>query len=61
MFALHIKTGNDAFGDTDSSRAAEVARMLRLVASQLERGSREAPILDSNGNRVGRFLLEREG
>lgn len=57
MFELNIETDNAAFEDEDG--AFEVARILRLVASQLERGARSAPILDVNGNRVGSYNLPR--
>lgn len=56
-FSLEIRTDNDAF--TDGNDKAECARILRQVADSLERGTRGAPLFDFNGNRVGRFDLER--
>jgi hypothetical protein len=57
MFKIEIDTGNAAFED---DKGAEVARILRDVATALERGTRAAPLHDYNGNRVGRFTLEAE-
>jgi hypothetical protein len=54
-FTLKIDTGNAAFDETPGE---EVARILRDVATALERGTRGAPLHDSNGNRVGRFDLK---
>jgi len=53
-FSISIDTGNAAFED---DAGAEVARILRDVATALERGTRGAPLHDINGNRVGRFDL----
>jgi hypothetical protein len=60
-FQIEFRTGNSAFENADGERdeAAEVARILRDVANAIERGTRGAPIHDSNGNRIGRFDLER--
>jgi hypothetical protein len=56
MFKLTIETGNAAFDD--GAAPYECARILRLVADALERGTSGAPLHDSNRNRVGRFDLE---
>lgn len=56
-FTLEIRTDNAAFDD-GSKGAHECARILRMVANALERGTRGAPLHDFNGNRVGRFDLE---
>lgn len=56
-FTLEIRTGNAAFDDGQAG-ATECARLLRLAADALERGTRGAPLHDFNGNRVGRFDLE---
>jgi hypothetical protein len=55
MLTLTIRTENAAF---DDDAAAECARILRLVATSLERGTRGAPLHDFNGNQVGRFDLK---
>ena len=55
-FTIDSSTGNAAF---DDDAGAEVARILRDVATALERGTRSAPLHDINGNRVGRFELHR--
>ena len=56
-FTLAIETGNDAFDGVEQS---EVARILRVVADQVERGTDCANISDVNGNTVGTFELELE-
>jgi hypothetical protein len=58
MFTLKIRTENCAF---DGDPRHELARILRLVADALERGTSGAPIHDANGNQVGRFDLETPG
>lgn len=50
MFGLEFRTENEAFEDE-----REIPRILKLVASQVERGSRSGLILDSNGNTVGNW------
>ena len=55
MLTLRIRTDNAAF-DGDA-RAPELARILRIAATAIERGTRGAPLHDSNGNHVGRFDL----
>ena len=54
---VEIRTDNDAFADGND--ATECARILRLIAESLERGTRGMPLHDFNGNRVGRFDLTR--
>jgi hypothetical protein len=51
MFRLFIQTGNDAFRE---NRTAELVRIIREVADKLEEGNRFPPVVDSNGNSVGR-------
>jgi len=55
---ITIDTGNAAFDDMPEQ---ECARILRDVATALERGTRGAPLHDFNGNRVGRFDLKTKG
>jgi hypothetical protein len=55
-FKLSIRTGNAAFDGADLR--PEVARLLRLTADALERGTWGAPLHDLNGNAVGRFDLD---
>lgn len=58
---LSFETDNAAFGDdNDTDRAHECARILRLIASQIERGSRGGQCVDLNGNKVGSWELERQ-
>jgi len=65
-FHLTIETDNAAFGEDDESRAAEVARILFRLAERLALAGQfgtdmtrepvdEGPLLDLNGNTVGRF------
>lgn len=61
MFKLEIRTGNEAFND-GTEGAYEVARLLRIVADALQRGTSGAPLFDANGNQCGRFdLRTRDG
>jgi hypothetical protein len=52
-----INTANAAFGDSDSSRAEEVARLLREIAEDLDNGEVCGPVIDLNGNKVGTWDL----
>jgi hypothetical protein len=54
---ISIKTDNAAFGDTDSVRAEEVARLLREIAEDLDNGEVCGPVIDLNGNKVGTWDL----
>ena len=56
MFKAEFKTENAAFA---CDMEGEAARILKLIASQIERGSHGASIKDINGNTVGRWELER--
>ena len=65
MFSLDIKTDNAAFGEdegghTAASVAAEVARILRELAQDIENGGDGGAVMDLNGNKVGRYRLEFE-
>lgn len=57
MVKIEIATDNDAFGETDDERGAEVARILRALADRFAREAdpRAVPTIlrDTNGNRVG--------
>lgn len=54
MITITIKTDNAAFAD--GNRAAEVARILRVIADRIEGG--ETPtVYDYNGNKVGAITL----
>lgn len=56
MFTLKIRTANDAFAGAPEM---EVARILREVALQVERGGVRADGIarDSNGNTVGTWQM----
>lgn len=62
MLKLKINTGNAAFDMRDQG-AHETARILRLVADELER--RSAPCggncMDYNGNKVGEWSYDYDG
>lgn len=49
MFTIKIKTDNAAFEDKN----AEIARILREIANDLEKDYVRSVILDHNGNNVG--------
>ena len=53
---ITIKCDNEAFGQTDGDRSAEVARILRDTADRWERAPYTSLNLrDANGNTVGRL------
>ncbi len=56
-FELKFECDNAAFAE---DYAGEVARILKLVASQVERGSRAGRAVDAYGNTVGYWTLSRE-
>lgn len=57
---LDIRTDNAAFQGDHEADSTECARILRDIASKLDRGDRGGPVRDCNGNRVGSWTLERE-
>lgn len=52
-FTLEIDCDNAAFGDTDSERGDEVARVLRDLARRVADGYLMVYLRDANGNTVG--------
>ena len=56
MFTIEFETDNAAFEDA----AAEIARILRNVAAQVEVGRARGLAVDENGNSVGQFWVEVE-
>lgn len=55
-FSLFIDTHNAAFADPHEDPGDEIARILRVVASDVEQGLPErwhAHLRDANGNTVG--------
>jgi len=56
-FELALKSDNDAFVDHE---AAEVARILRSIATSIDGSSTycEGDCVDLNGNRVGSFHFQ---
>jgi hypothetical protein len=55
MFTLKMSTANEAFDPVDS---CEVARILRVIASNLENSERDGKCMDINGNTVGSWKLK---
>ena len=51
-FTLEIDCDNDAFNNTDD-RDSEVIGLVRVVAEEMERGTRAGTMMDANGNKVG--------
>lgn len=68
MFKLEIKTGGAAFrSDTETDRkgdfvldpsSRELRVLLGKVEVQLAHGMTEGVLMDSNGNKVGKWSLE---
>lgn len=56
LFQLHIMTTDVPTFEREKLRP-ELARILRDVAEQIERGSDGAPCMDASGERVGRWNL----
>ena len=56
MFKMEIKTGNAAF--ENENLELEVVRILRETVLDIKYGNTEGKIMDSNGNAVGKWILE---
>ena len=52
-FLMKIECDNAAFEDL-----TELPRLVRKVATRLDGGATEGPVLDSNGNSVGTYWFE---
>jgi hypothetical protein len=61
MFRVSFETCNAAFGETETERRAEVARILRKVIRQVESdyANESAVVMDANGNKVGDWSTDR--
>lgn len=63
-FTLTINCDNAAFTDEETGApypAPEIARLLRVAAERVETYYREnGPLVDYNGNTVGRFELTEQ-
>ena len=57
-FEMTVETSNDAF---EEDYTGETVRILKDVASKIERGSHSGPVVDVNGNTIGNYYLSREG
>lgn len=55
MFQLKIKLGNAALAGAD--RGHELARLMRFVAHEVEKGRCASTIRDVNGNLVGGYEM----
>ena len=61
MFSVNVETDNAAFGDREPEPAcAECARIVRIIAGELDAGRLSGSIRDVNGNRVGTWELTAE-
>lgn len=62
MFKLEIETGGSAFrdegGEALDPRARELRVLLGKVEVQLAHGLTDGVLMDSNGNKVGRWSYE---
>lgn len=52
-FKLEINCDNAAFGDDATERYSEIARILKVVAQDMEDGHSAVVLRDINGNKVG--------
>ena len=59
-FTIDIDCGNAAFGEDDHERGEELARILKIVARQLEDGFIRGFCYDANGNTVGTYKTFEE-
>lgn len=55
MVTITIKTDNAAF--QDGNRVHELARILRVIAANMERHDQPLRVHDANGNECGRVEL----
>ena len=60
--SIEIQTDNSAFSDSngdenEQAKLAEVARILRIVTSQIESGDDHGTCRDYNGNKVGNWAI----
>ena len=53
-FTLTFNTENDSFDDGYTGHY-EVSRLLKRTADQVEAGWSNGPIIDSNGNVIGKY------
>lgn len=64
MFEMKFKTGNAAFCNvftgepSDMFERAEVVRLLRKAADEIESGYSHRKVVDLNGNSVGEYRLK---
>lgn len=54
-FTLSVRLDNDAFGEDEDSRRAELCRILCRVVEDLCDDGYEGKVKDSNGSSVGRW------
>jgi len=57
VFKLEIQANGAAFGITDQSRLAEIARCLRVAADQCQAGAAVGSIHDAHRRTAGTFVL----
>ena len=61
MFKLEIEASNAAFGENDSERGDETARILAWIAARLRDGHVSGNVTDANGNAVGSYAFTARG
>lgn len=63
-FHMIMAVNSAAFGETDTDRDMEVARILRRIADKLENGDSciesYQTVFDANGNDVGRYAIKTQ-
>jgi len=57
QFRVLMGAGNAAFAPAPGP---EIARILREVADKIETGQFDGPVIDSNGNNIGKFGFRSE-
>lgn len=57
MLTIEFHTGNSAFEDNEPE---ETAKLLRDIASKIDRGDTDGPVLDLNGNTIGGWEFDAE-
>lgn len=63
MVRLEIICDNDAFGDEPNDSGYEVARILCVLARDLQHEGLEETVkilYDANGNKVGKYIVTNE-
>ena len=58
VFSVEIDMDNDAF--SDGNHVDELREIFAQIADKMDRGFSNGYVFDTNGNRVGKFIIEYE-